>query len=42
MGRVFKCITEGRALDVYDRLSTEGAADCDKLKDALFKKIRHD
>ena len=27
----------GRALDVYDRLSTEDAADYDKLKDALWK-----
>ena len=37
MGRVFECIVEGRALDVYDRLSTEDASDYDKLKDALLK-----
>ena len=37
MDRVFECIAEGRALDVYDRLSTEDAADYDKLKDALLK-----
>ena len=30
-------LLKGRALDVYDRLSTEDAADCDKLKDALLK-----
>ena len=30
-------LLEGRALDVYDRLSTEDAADYDKLKDALLK-----
>ena len=34
MGRILK----GRALDVYDRLSTEDAADYDTLKDALLKK----
>ena len=37
MGRVFECIAEGSALNVYDRLSTEDAADYDKLKDALLK-----
>ena len=31
-------LLKGRALDVYDRLSTEDAADYDKLKDALLKK----
>ena len=30
-------LLKGRALDVYDRLSTENAADYDKLKDALLK-----
>ena len=30
-------LLKGRALDVYDRLSTEDAADYDKLKDALLK-----
>ena len=30
-------LLNGRALDVYDRLSTEDAADYDKLKDALLK-----
>ena len=30
-------LLKGRAQDVYDRLSTEDAADCDKLKDALLK-----
>ena len=30
-------LLKGRALDVYDMLSTEDAADCDKLKDALLK-----
>ena len=30
-------LLNGRALDVYDRLSTEDAADYDKLKDALMK-----
>ena len=30
-------LQKGRALDVYDRLSTEDAADYDKLKDALLK-----
>ena len=30
-------LLKGRALDVYDRLSTEDAADHDKLKDALLK-----
>ena len=30
-------LLKGRALDVYDRLSTEDAADYDKLKDALMK-----
>ena len=35
-------LLKGRALDVYDRLSTEDAADYDKLKDALLKKLRHD
>ena len=30
-------LLKGRALDVYGRLSTEDAADYDKLKDALFK-----
>ena len=30
---------KGRALDVYDRLSTEDAADYDKLKDALLKNV---
>ena len=29
-------LLKGRALDVYDRLSTEDAADYDKLKDALL------
>ena len=30
-------LLKGRALDVYDRLSTEDAANYDKLKDALLK-----
>ena len=30
-------LLKGRALDVFDRLSTEDAADYDKLKDALLK-----
>ena len=30
-------LLKGRALDVYDRLSTEDAAEFDKLKDALLK-----
>ena len=30
-------LLKGRALDVYDRLSTEDAADYNKLKDALLK-----
>ena len=30
-------LLKGRALDVYDRLSTEDAADYDKLKDVLLK-----
>ena len=30
-------LQKGRALDVYDRLSTEDAADYDKLKDALLE-----
>ena len=30
-------LLKGRALDVYDKLSTEDAADYDKLKDALLK-----
>ena len=30
-------LLKSRALDVYDRLSTEDAADYDKLKDALLK-----
>ena len=30
-------LLKGRALDVYDRLSTEDAADYDKLQDALLK-----
>ena len=30
-------LLKGRALDVYDRLSTEDAADYDKLNDALLK-----
>ena len=30
-------LLKGRALDVYDRLSIEDAADYDKLKDALLK-----
>ena len=30
-------LLKGRALDIYDRLSTEDAADYDKLKDALLK-----
>ena len=30
-------LLKGRALDVYDRLSTKDAADYDKLKDALLK-----
>ena len=30
-------LLKGRVLDVYDRLSTEDAADYDKLKDALLK-----
>ena len=30
-------LLKGRALDVYDRLSTEDSADYDKLKDALLK-----
>ena len=33
----FSALLKGRALDVYDRLSTEDAADYDKLKDALLK-----
>ena len=36
MGRV-SALLKGRALDVYDRLSTEDVADYDKLKDALLK-----
>ena len=32
-----RALLKGRALDVYDRLSTEDAADYDKLKDALLK-----
>ena len=32
-------LLKGRALDVYDRLSTEDAADYDKLKDALLKNL---
>ena len=32
-------LLKGRALDVNDRLSTEDAADYDKLKDALLKKF---
>ena len=32
-------LLKGRALDIYDRLSTEEAADYDKLKDALLKKF---
>ena len=30
-------LLKGRVLDVYDRLSTEDAADYDKLKEALLK-----
>ena len=33
----FSALLKCRALDVYDRLSTEDAADYDKLKDALLK-----
>ena len=32
-------LLKGRALDVYDRLPTEDAADYDKLKDALLKNL---
>ena len=32
-------LLKGRLLDVYDRLSTENAADYDKLKDALLKNM---
>ena len=32
-------LIKARALDVYDRLSNEDAASCDKLKEALLKKI---
>ena len=32
-------LPKGRALDVYDRLSTEDAADNDMLKDALLKNV---
>ena len=35
-------LLKGRALDVYDRLSTEDAADYEKLKDALLKIFRND
>ena len=34
---VWAAYLKGRALDVYDRLSTEDAADYDKLKDASLK-----
>ena len=34
--RILSALLKGRALDVYDRLSTEDAADYDKLKDALL------
>ena len=30
-------LLKGRALDVYDRLSVDDAADFEKLKDALLK-----
>ena len=30
-------LLKGRALDVYDRLSLDDAADCEKLKEALLK-----
>ena len=33
----FSALLKGRALDVFDRLSTKDAADNDKLKDALLK-----
>ena len=33
----WSALLKGRALDVYDKLSTEDAADYDKLKDALLK-----
>ena len=32
-------LLKGRALDVYDRLSTKDSADYDKLKDALLKNL---
>ena len=32
-------LLKGRALDVHDRLSTEDAADYDKLNDALLKNL---
>ena len=38
MRRVFECIAEGSRTDVYDRLSTEDAADY-KLKDAFLKNL---
>ena len=34
---VWAACLKGRALDVYDRLSTEDAADYHKLKDAFLK-----
>ena len=33
---VTECIAEGRALDAYDRFTTEHAADYDTLKDAFW------
>ena len=35
-------LLKGRALAVSDRLSTEDAADYDKLKDSVVEKFRHD
>ena len=35
----FCALLKGRGLDVYDRLSTEDAADYDKLMDALLKNL---
>ena len=32
-------LLKGRALDVYDRLSVDDAADYEKLKEALLKKF---
>ena len=37
LGGVFERILKGRALNVYDRLSVDDAADNEKLKEALLK-----